>query len=363
VNVDPLRTCTLKPVTPGTDITGNLAEDGCRFLDLVVPSDDVSTVDLYSLAVSDPSLVTLTMKSTDFDAYLALLDKDNQDIGEDDDSGGNTDAKITMSLNPGNYTVLANSSDYGSGAYTLAAATEPLRSCPGKSLAPGDSASGTLSPDSCRFLDIQIPGSNQINVDRFNVALSDRSVLNLSASSPDGPVGMFVLDSSSELINSITSSPASPAADLGLLLSPQTYSVLVTLGSRSGSYKLTSGAQPPKDCPVEQFAMGSIGGTLSDASCVIKDVLVGSLRTWPVKQYKVQITDGGTLSLAITSPDSVVEMIVVDEKDQVVDYNYGDTEAGELELALKPGAYTILIALYEGVTGTYTLNTDFKPTQ
>jgi hypothetical protein len=65
--------------------------------------------------------VDLRLNSSAFDAYLVLLDSKGAAIDEDDDSGGNTNARIARDLPAGVYFLVVEPfGDYTShGAYTL----------------------------------------------------------------------------------------------------------------------------------------------------------------------------------------------------------------------------------------------------
>ncbi|TVP51892.1 MAG: hypothetical protein EA345_01695 [Halomonas sp.] len=78
----------------------------------------------YQLAVEESSLVTIEMRSSDFDAYLELS---GQGVAvSDDDSAGGTDALLEVRLLPGNYTVSARGfSTMGSGLFELSVDLEP----------------------------------------------------------------------------------------------------------------------------------------------------------------------------------------------------------------------------------------------
>ena len=89
---------------------------------------DGSHYDLYAYSGSPGETVVFTMRSADFDAYLAVGQIQGNDISADetdDDSAGGTDAEITVVLGPsGQIGVRANSLSAGqTGRYTLQAAS------------------------------------------------------------------------------------------------------------------------------------------------------------------------------------------------------------------------------------------------
>ncbi len=77
--------------------------------------------DRYQFTLSSSQDVTLIEQSTVFDAYAYLISSDGTVIAEDDDSGGNSNARIHATLNAGTYFAEATTSTLPAqtGEYTL----------------------------------------------------------------------------------------------------------------------------------------------------------------------------------------------------------------------------------------------------
>jgi hypothetical protein len=101
-------------LTPGDTVTGNITYTGCQY-----PGGTFA--DVYQLNVAADSAIDLRLNSSEFDAYLVLLDAKGALVDSDDDSGGNTNSRIARTLKSGTYFVVAKPfGDYTShGAYTL----------------------------------------------------------------------------------------------------------------------------------------------------------------------------------------------------------------------------------------------------
>ncbi len=86
----------------------------------VLPADE-SYYNAYSFEGRGGQSVSIEMSSANVDSYLILLSPQGRDLAQDDDSGGDRDARLIFTLpEDGTYTVLANS--YGSretGDYAL----------------------------------------------------------------------------------------------------------------------------------------------------------------------------------------------------------------------------------------------------
>jgi hypothetical protein len=101
-------------VALGTAVSGTIGYTGCQYL-------GGTFADIYRIQLSGSTTVDLLLSSSDFDAYLYLLDAKGNLVDHDDDSGGNRDARITRLLDAGNYYVVATPvGDYTKGgAYKL----------------------------------------------------------------------------------------------------------------------------------------------------------------------------------------------------------------------------------------------------
>jgi S1-C subfamily serine protease len=86
----------------------------------VLPMDN-SYFDLYSFEGKAGQQVTIEMKSQDIDSYLILLGSNQREIAQDDDGGGNKNARLVVTLPvDGTYYIIANSYDAReNGNYTL----------------------------------------------------------------------------------------------------------------------------------------------------------------------------------------------------------------------------------------------------
>src|SRR5262249_55091172 len=75
---------------------------------------------LYQFSLSSPATVTVDMRSAAFDDYLYLLSPTGTVLFSDDNSGGNTDARITATLAAGTYLIEATSArSLATGDYAL----------------------------------------------------------------------------------------------------------------------------------------------------------------------------------------------------------------------------------------------------
>ena len=112
-------------MTPGDTVSGMITYTGCQYI-------DNTFADLYQMNLTADATIDLRLNSSEFDAYLVLLDSKGAVIDEDDDSGGNTNARITRNLAAGTYYIVVKPfGDYTShGAYTLITSNRQLNVVP-----------------------------------------------------------------------------------------------------------------------------------------------------------------------------------------------------------------------------------------
>jgi hypothetical protein len=110
--------CTaLSPLALGSSMTANLSTTSCQYV-------DGTFADIYPVTLASGASVDLRLDSSDFDAYLVLLDAKGNLLAQDDDSGGGTNSRIIQDLSAGTYYVVAKplANYYNVGAYTLSLA-------------------------------------------------------------------------------------------------------------------------------------------------------------------------------------------------------------------------------------------------
>jgi plastocyanin len=107
------------PIRVGQTVRGELSATDPK-------AGDDSHYDMYTFRARQGERVTFTLRSSAFDAYLAvgrMEDGEFEQIESDDDGAGGTDARVSITFSEaGDYLVRANSlSDGETGAYTLIA--------------------------------------------------------------------------------------------------------------------------------------------------------------------------------------------------------------------------------------------------
>lgn len=88
------------------------------------------TGDMWSFYSSGNTDIVVDMQSNSFDTYLELYDPDGWLICEDDDSGGNYDARLDCWLSQsGEYTIVARGYEGATGPYTISLDGDSQSNC------------------------------------------------------------------------------------------------------------------------------------------------------------------------------------------------------------------------------------------
>ncbi|MEB3359529.1 MAG: trypsin-like peptidase domain-containing protein [Synechococcales bacterium] len=103
----------VKPILPNGQTVQGVLDETSNILD-----SDRSYFNAYTFEARAGQRILIDMLSNEIDAYLILIAPDGQDLGQDDDSGGGTNARLVATAPvSGEYTILANS--YGPGEVGL----------------------------------------------------------------------------------------------------------------------------------------------------------------------------------------------------------------------------------------------------
>ncbi|MCA1734511.1 MAG: PPC domain-containing protein, partial [Acidobacteria bacterium] len=142
-------TCSTTETACNRNETGSLSPSDCTL------DDDNTSVDLWTFQGTEGQQVTITLRSTDFDAYLFLMNPVSEVVANDDDSAGGSDAQITYTLTQsGVWTIAVNSYEPGYGSYTLSVScSSGGPSCSIATMSCGQTISGSLNSSDCALDD------------------------------------------------------------------------------------------------------------------------------------------------------------------------------------------------------------------
>lgn len=132
-------------VLPST-IDAALAATSCRLTDR-------SFEDRYDFTITTRTTIVANMTSTAIDPILVVLDNAERVVAQDDDSGAGDNASLEVQLDPGRYTILARGYPGETGAYRLQVGPAIDPCAVTRTIAPGQTVSGTFSSTDCTISD------------------------------------------------------------------------------------------------------------------------------------------------------------------------------------------------------------------
>jgi len=308
--------------------------------------------DRWSFTLSAPSTVTTTLSSSAFDTYLCLLDSSNALIAQDDDSGGNLDSQITITLAAGKYFIEATSfSGISTGGYTLSLQPAAIAS-PGP-ISLGQSLVGNLSTTApkgqCKF------GSTP--VDRYMFTLPTTTTLTIDLNSSAFDTFVCLLNSANQLIASDDNQGPGTNSRLVVTLLAGSYFIEVTTqspGFAGGPYTLSVQPGFPPSAPITlgQTLAGNLSSSAAEGQCKF-----GSA---PVDRYMFSLPATTTLTIDLASSAFDTFVCLLNSANQLIasDDNQGPGTNSRLVITLPVGSYFIEVTTQSPgfVGGLYTLS-------
>ncbi|HEX8285466.1 MAG TPA: pre-peptidase C-terminal domain-containing protein [Pyrinomonadaceae bacterium] len=350
-------------------INASLTADDCDL-------GDGTRYDVYRFNGTAGQQVSITLTSSDFDAYLFLAQLDGQDLivlGEDDDGGGGSNARVPsgggLATLPftGTYYVLANAFDpsdtLGNYALTLATGGGP---CPASPAAIGFGTShGTLITGDCRFVD-----DTFYDAYSFSGTAGQQVSISLSADSFDAV--LYLLDGNRNILGFKDDGGGGTNARL-----PAT-SGFVTL-PYTGTYFIVAGEVPPDNinappatgaytlllgnggmCPSAPITVGqTVGnGSLAAGDCMLPDETLFDL-------YTFSGTAGQQVSVAMSSSAFDTFLYLAGPNGEIFAADDDGGGGGNSRIPATSGFFTLPVtgtyqilanSFFPGSTGAYTLS-------
>ena len=184
-----LQAPTVTVISVGQTVSGTLTPSDGRFVDC-----SGCFTDLYEFSISSSQALVITLDSTDFDAYLRVLDGSGSEVTVDDDGGAGMNSRISRTFEAGTYRIEATTySSDEEGAYTLS-----LSGVPPPTVTPisvGETVSGTLTVS-----DGGSVGCLGCLTDLYEFTLNTSQDLLVRLDSTDFDAFLRVLDSSGETV-------------------------------------------------------------------------------------------------------------------------------------------------------------------
>ena len=360
---EPLRECAPQALTFGTRVAAELSASDCRIMDLRVPSADDTLADTYRFTLERRGFVRLDLTSSAFSPYIALMDSQNRRIAVTDSNIPPPGAHIAIGLEPGTYTVYANSSRAATGSYTLAATFEEAKPCPVSEIRTGSPASGTLALEGCRLADVLSPQPDLSRVDLYRLTVAERAVFTIDMASNQFDTYLLIFDEQYRYIGEADDiSTGNTNSRLIASLTPGSYIVMANTYEGTGAYTLQVSSGPPRDCPSRDLAApATVSGAISTLACRVLDTVSPSADQTPADVYRLTLTSPAVLAAQLDSREFDAWLVLAGPARQMIaedNDGAGDTNS-RIETLLLPGEYYVLANTANGI-GAYTLRAEVR---
>jgi hypothetical protein len=211
----------------------------------VVPAVDPIQVHVYKVTLDRKAVLTVDAKSQAFDGALLLLDRNLDVLAADDDSGGDSNPKIEILLNAGEYTVLVTTLDNNVGAFDIAAASRDPRTCTASPIGTDATVTGTIEESDCRLRDF-IPGvTEEPLADVYTLTLSERRRTTIDVGSSAFVAMALPLTENYELIEDAEIQVARDRGVTTFRAGPGTYRLAIISLTDLGTYVVKTSTQAP----------------------------------------------------------------------------------------------------------------------
>ncbi len=342
-------------------VDNSLGASSCRVLDAAAPSGSAARADIFHFQMTQSRVLTALLQSNAIDPLLLLVDaKTGRIVASDDDGYDGFNSLLFLSLDPGEYYLVATLSQGTAGAYRLVSNLDPPQGCETRDLRAGDSASGQLTASDCSLLDLVPNSTESASLDVFRMTATDPGVLTVEVNSGNFVPAAVLLDSTGKLLAGVSSQRANQAARFSISLKPGEYRVgAVGAQGVTGSYQLRTVFESLRTCAPEPLvADAAVNGTLAAADCRVQD-LAAPPNTDPTNAKPYQLTlekrTAVTVAMTATALDPYLMVLGKDQAILAEDDNGGGGRNAQLTTRLEPGSYTVLANTVTAAGGVFEL--------
>jgi uncharacterized protein YjdB len=348
VTVSAADPCTaVQAVTVGQTISATLSASDCRL------ASDSTAIKRYSFTLTAPTRVELQMTSTAFDAYLFLQDSTQTVIGEDDDGGTGTNARLLRLLPAGRYIITANSFNANQfGAFQLSVTAAPTACTTARVITLPSTTAGSLSTASCPLVDKSYE-------DRYEVNLTTRTTIAVGMTSTAIDPLLLVVNAADSVLANDDDSGAGLNAALEVLLEPGKYFILARgYPNQTGAYSLDVRTRVDP-CAVTNTITSAapVNSSLTTSSCAISD---GGGPNRYFQRYLLNVSAATPARITLTSTAFDAYLVLQNATTGALIAENDDESAATtnslLAVNLPAGQYIVNATSYEtGEVGAFTL--------
>jgi hypothetical protein len=331
---------------PNGSQAGELTASSCQL-------SDSTKVSEYRLVLPVRGTLQIGAKATGFAPSFVIRDSDGRKV-----AAGTT---LSRYMEAGKYLVLVNGSGLGKFTVTTAFVPEKNVLCTSfDRLGTGQSATGQLSPNSCK-----LPDGSMFDVWQTTVYGAGTLTITMRASSFDS----FLLLRSEDgtLLASDDNGAGGRDAQITLAISGrETYSVVAATAnasSKGGDYQISVSftANPDETCrPLRALTESiQVTGSVSTASCNFN--LPQRQDSSLFNIYSIHVAENGTAQISVPASTFTPLLLLLDKDGNpiVEDSGSGGLYTPLIRQPLTPGDYSVLVYNEDSFEGDYTLQYTF----
>ena len=368
IKTEDLRPCGVTVIRVGEDAAGKLDAAGCRWLDQFVPSADATPVSLYRFTLDSRAVVQIDQTSAEVNSYLALFRTvpSFAQLAFNDNAAANTgDSRILIHLLPGVYTLIATASfnEAAAGAFALALAANPPKTCEPTPLGSGVTVDGQVQAEGCRVLDYVVNSTVADVVAPFAVDAPRPIMLSLKAENAFGSTLRLVTGQGVEVARLANDRNGGMATESRTVAGVHT--VLMTSPTVSKPvFKLGAKTRELSICPVNELALNAeAGNAITALECRVTDLVNYFTFNNPAQLFEFKIAERGVITLEMESDVFPPVLIVTDALGELVGLTFIDAPGKAVlpDGALPVGTYRIVASSLATTLGAFNVRTIFVP--
>lgn len=350
VTAPPVPVCNqLRPITVGQSLNSSLTTSDCKL-------SDGTYVQKFDLQLTAQTAVQIDMSSSTIDSYLLLQNATTGAVvDENDDDGGQQNARITRLLPAGRYIIYANTFGAGVvGAYSLSVQAGSTACFTATPIGTSATATGTLRTSSCKLRD----GSY---AERYELNVTTRSTLRITMSSVIFDTWLIVQSDAGATIGEDDDGGGGTNSRLVLTLDPGRYFILANSYDPAVTGNFALEVLPvPSPCTVSRTLVNGVAitGTFATSDCV----LTGG---YLMQRFAVTLAQTTQLRIEMTSTAVDAYLVLQDANTGEIvleDDNSGGGTNARLTGAIPAGQYVVnAISSTPGVVGSYQISMGTPP--
>lgn len=360
----PRRDCPTVDLELEKDVEGELGSSSCVYQDFRYYTGSRTPTAAYRFRVEKQSVARVEMKSAKFSPWFGIFDAAMERITYAD-AEGDPSTEVLVSLEPGEYTILASiSDDAAGGAFTLRVELAEPRACEAEPIAFGETVSSELKTGGCRFLDVDVPSDDPSPLKVYRFEIQERGILMVEMGSELFSPWIGIVDEAGEVVASNDDDEPDYIASVATSLRPGVYRLLASTWDDDGAFLLRVTFQNPRPCSIAEIKPGdSLEGSLVDGGCRVADVIAPTTDGGYAAPFRLRLSEATLLTADLTSTrfDALLYLFASDKLFLAEDDNSGGGTNARLNTYLSPGEYTLIATSNRLRVGAFSLRTTAAP--